>query len=235
MEGDRECPSRVRNRLSQTRRKCQCLRPRAIHDHGMINNPFVPLPPDSVRVAATEITRPHDPRTHWSRVAALLGAVEDRQLYQEWGHRSVRAYAEQELDLAPSDTHELLKLYRVVQAANRPLEDWALISKGKARVLARALHLGGDLGAWIERALSSATEAALRTILQQQLGEETFTPYTIHIPASLEPLVQAAMLKALPIAVEEELPADLDAQLALVMRRENHFRCLEVLCASFLT
>ena len=201
----------------------------------MIDNPFVPLTADAVREAATAITRPHDPKAHWSRMSALLGAVEDRQLYQEWGHRSLRAYAEQELDLAPSDTHELLRLYRVVQTAGRPLEDWAGVSKGKMRVIARALHLGGDPGKWLEAALSSATEADLLAILQRQLGADVFVPFTIHIPESLLPLVLEALRRALPDAVDEEIPADPAAQDEIVRHRAVQFRCLEVVCAAFLT
>lgn len=201
----------------------------------MIDNPFVPLASDAVRSAATEITRPHDPRVHWSRIAALLGAVEDRQLYQEWGHRSLRAYAEQELDLAPSDSHELLRLYRIVQTAGRPLEDWAKISKGKARVISRALHLGGDPATWLDQALSSATEDALRTILLRQTGADVFVPFTVFMPDSLLPLVLEALRRALPIAVDEELPEDPAAQDVLVQRRDTGFRCLEVVCAAFLT
>ena len=197
-------------------------------------NPFVSMPPDAVRKAAHVIARPHDPRIHWTQVATLLGAVEDRQLYEAWSFRSTRAWAERELDVSPSDTLEFLRLYRLVQRSGRPLDDWARVSKGKARLLVRALHLGGDPTQWLELALASETEEALREILQRQLGKDVFVPYTVYIPESLEPLVREAMRRALTVAIEEDLPDDPDAQDALVLRRDTHFRCLEVICGSFL-
>ena len=197
-------------------------------------NPFVALSPDAVRQAATVIARPHDPKSHWTQFAALLGAIDDRRLYEAWSFRSTRAWAEHDLDLSPSESNELLRLYRILQTAGRPLTDWATISKGKARVIARALHLGGDPAMWLDHALSSATEDALQAILLRQVGKDVFVPFTVHIPESLVPLVQEALRRALPEAVEEELPEDPAEQDRLVEKREYAFRCLEVVVRAFL-
>ena len=199
-----------------------------------LSNPFVEQSADAVRAAARAFTA-RDPKTHWSVLAALLGSVEDRQLFSAWSFRSTRAWAESDLDVSSAEVLELLRFYRLIQASGHPLEEWAQVSKGKARVVARALHLGGDPAKWLQVALSSETEQALRDLLKRQLGEETWLSYTIEIPDSLEPLGRAAMRKALAVAVDEELPAEPEAQDAMAIRRENHFRCLEVLCAAFLT
>ena len=191
------------------------------------------LEPLALRQLATELSR--HPDHHWTFSAALVGSVEDRVLANTFGFPSTRARAEAELGLSPNDTATFLRLWRLIGQSGLGVAAWSRVSKGKAFVIRRALHLGGDPTKWLDAALSSATEADLRLILQRQLGADVFIPFTIHMPESLVPLVQEAMRRALPYAVDEEIPADPAAQDEIVRHRAVQFRCLEVVCAAFLT
>lgn len=190
-------------------------------------NPYAELAPDALREAAKELVQPKNPQRHWTAHAAMIGTVDDRTAYLEWEYRSLRAWAEAELDMAPGDCLELLKLWRLVKVSNLPLERWANVSKAKAQIVARALGMGADPATWVDKAMSAGSAAELMDDYKRLVGDEVWTEFTVAVPQELLQLIHAAMILALPNVLDGALPPDQVSLLALAVRRENAFRCLE--------
>lgn len=197
-------------------------------------NPYAELPQEQLREAAKDLIRPKDPTRHWTVLAAMIGTVEDRQAWSEWRFRSLRAWAESELDMRPADTMESLKLWRLVQGSHLEIEAWAEVSKGKALVVMRALALGGDPATWIRKALDAESAEALREELLRYLGKELWVEWKVQLPEDLLELVQAAMVLALREIPDIELPNDRAALLVLAEQKEFKFRCLEVVMKHYI-
>ena len=197
-------------------------------------NPYAELEPDQLREAAKELAQPRNPSRHWTQMAAMIGTIDDRNAFFEWGFRSLRAWAESELDIAPEDTIESLKLWRLVKVSNLPLERWAQVSKAKAKIVARALGMGADAATWIDKAMNTESSSELMDAYRRLVGDEVWIVLEVPMPTELHQLVHAAMILALPTVLEDvDLPADQPTLLALATKRENAFRCLEVIVKEF--
>lgn len=197
-------------------------------------NPYAELAPSDLRQAAKDLIRPKDPGRHWTVLAAMIGTVEDRRAYVEWGFRSLRVWAESELDLGPEDTVESLRLWRLIQGSHLEIEAWAEVSKAKAKVLMRALAMGGDPATWIRKAMDAESADALREELQRYAGEEIWSDWCVAMPESVLELVDAAMMLALREIPDVEPSTDRQHLAVLIGKREVRFRLLEILAKSYI-
>lgn len=199
------------------------------------------LSADELRELAKTITqRPDGAARHWARLAAILGRVEDESLWSEYGYGSLRAYAEEELDLSTADVHALVKLWQMVRRAYPAVawEAWSVLPRSRAVELRRVLSLGGDPVAWLDRAKTASSTEVLRHLIDQHLSIESWTTFHCAVPVELDALIEAALILALPEALQIEVPPGvplptLDPERA--KQKDTRFRCLEVLVRSYLT
>lgn len=196
------------------------------------------LSSEELRQQAAEVFRPRQAGCHWSIQVEILGTVEDRRLYSDWGYASTRSWAEDELDVCHDDCFESLKLWRLMAEGltlNPPIDltAWQRMPKGRALIILKAVKMGGDLRAWFERALAAENEEELRAALVQAMGGgEAWVALHFDAPTEIAELLEAAMI----LALRDVFPGEaftIDAARAMVYRREVAFRCLEVLAANY--
>lgn len=194
------------------------------------------LSAEELRERAQGIFRPKDTATHWSVRAHVLGVVQDRSLYAEYGeYASTRAWAGAELGLSHGDVAEAMRLWRMVAACvskGVELERWLEVGKGNALALIRVLKMGGDADRWVQKA-ASMTEEELREDIKRHMGEDVWIVRTIRMPESTAKLLDAALIKALPL-VNEAYQHLSEPEAKMVARDEDHeHQCLEVVLATF--
>lgn len=194
------------------------------------------LSADEVRSVASDVYRP-GATPHWSLLAALLGATEDRRLYEDFGFPSTRAWAETELDLSHDDCLEALKLWRLMAEGllGQPpvdLVEWGQLAKGRALIVARAVKMGGPIRAWFERALAADSEEQLRNALKEAMGDEVWIDLTLSLPGETAKLFEAALMLALREVFPGQ-PMTQDEARAAVYRRDVQHRAVEVLAAHY--
>lgn len=181
-------------------------------------------PAGVLRAAAGEMVGSES--AHWSRVALVLARVEDEGLYAEWGYSSARAWATDELGLTPSDYVGLLKLWRMVQKApSVSIFAWALVPKSRAAQIVKVAAMGGNIAEWVT--LSNATTPAdFNAAVRKALGKpQEWVTFKVSMPAELAELAEAALVMALPRALDDEPNPDKSK----AKDRDVRFRCLEVI------
>lgn len=193
------------------------------------------MSPDEVRVEAEALLKP-GPERHWSRLAMLVGRVDDERLYEAWGYASGPAWAEEDLGLAKREYVALVKSWRLIQKGLQGpaegqvgAEEWAGVSKAKAGLIAKVAGLGAPLRPWVDLAVSDITTAQMREAIEKHLGMEPWTTVTVALPTALAEVFESALVLALPEATGE---ADPDADSAKA--RDTRFRCLEVILSGYI-
>lgn len=171
------------------------------------------------------------PRTggdrHWSRIAEVLGRLSDSGIAAELGYEGIREMASARFGLTPSDLQEYLTLWALMKRWSQHQVDWAMVSRSNAKLLRKVVGLGAEPAQWLEPA--RGPYAAMREKVKGQLGEEAWTKVTVSVPTHLTSLIEAAMKKAVPAAVN-----DVQADPERWKDRDVAFRCLEQLCQHYL-
>jgi hypothetical protein len=192
-------------------------------------NTILTLPPAALHQAALEIAKLEATERHWSRIAVILGRVEDEKLYPGLGFANGMAYGTLALHLSVDEYLVLRGLWRMVKTAARvAFETWEAVPKTHALQIKRAVALGGDAGEWIEKAKGMTAEE-LRRVIDEQVGKESFVTFKCAMPASLADMTEEALIKALPEATGEATTAP-----EMTAARGLRFRCWEVVVRNYL-
>lgn len=193
------------------------------------------LPPDELREAAKRIVGPREAGSHWSYLAQVIGAVDDRRLYEDFGCASTRAWADEDLGMSHARTMAFVKLWRIMLAAHPgvPFEAWLAITEGKALIVGQAMKLGGNAADWIRRAMAASSEEALRAEWKAMVGEEVWTDFVAAMPADSLQLLEAALILALAEVEGLEQPTSVELASSLIYRREITHRALVVICKTY--
>lgn len=163
-------------------------------------------------------------------MAVVLGRIDDEHLYAQWsGHPNLRAYAAEELGLPGDEVIGLLKLWRMIKGAQTvALAVWTDVPRNRAIWIRKIVDSGGDVTAWLARCLAAPTALTFENMARVALGgEEAWVKVDLRLPDSISQLLNAAMVKALP-AIDAALAPD------RIHDRDVAFRCVEVICASYL-
>lgn len=188
------------------------------------------LDAEGLREEARRLARPRGSPDHWSRVAVVLGRIDDERLYAVWsGHQSLRAYAAEELGLPGDEVIGLLKLWRMIKGAQTiTLDAWADVPRNRATWIRKVVDSGGDVVAWLARCLGAPSARAFENMARVALGgEEAWVKVELRLPDGVAQLLSAAMTKSLRM-IDAALEPD------RIHDRDIAFRCVEVICASYL-
>lgn len=179
---------------------------------------------------------------HWSVVAPMLRRIDQERLWEGWTrpstatfYESMEQFADEELGL---DGYQLVR-YLQLGALQAELADhvaataWRKVPASRARELLRLRGLGMEaaaLAGWVQVALEVKTTDALRVAIAKALGGlgETFVRWSVRVPATLLPLLESAMVLALPAATGD--PA---APAERARDPDTAFRCLEQIVAAY--
>lgn len=155
----------------------------------------------SLLKTAQALGRKTNKERHWSRLAVILGRVDDEKLWQDVipSVGSARGYAAQVLEINTAEYFELMALWKVMKLDRSiRVDEWATIPRAKASLVKRVvLGVGGDPREWLEKAQQRGTEE-LRRLVEGRLGKEPWT--TVKVPCSVlvSDLFDEAMQMALP-------------------------------------
>lgn len=161
-------------------------------------NPWT-LTPDQVVEEAKRLASRQEP-PHWSELSLLLARIDRDQLYAPL-YGTLRSFALAELEMAPDDAVEYLRLFRLLEAGLPSVryEDWLRIVKARALVVLAAVRLGANVHAWYEKALAAESAKELDDELRRLTGkEERWARFELDVPASLLEVIEAAFTVAIP-------------------------------------
>lgn len=188
------------------------------------------LSPAELRSAAQQALRRTDVDRHWAVVASVLHRITEERLFTEYGFETGEAWAENELGLERWEYLRLLQLGRLVVSAGETVAParWRELTQSKAALLVRVKALGAELDGWVAKAAEAKTTETLRQQVVKALGAEVWLTWKIRVPASLMPLIDAALVQALPDAL-----GDPTAPPARAHDPDVAFRCLERILVSY--
>ena len=188
-------------------------------------------PPSSLFATAQSMAKKDARDRHWSRLAIIIGRIEDEQLYTQLNYASTRAYATEELQLSTAEFYESLAFWRMMRTDPRIRpEEWAELKRSYA-VLVKSVVLGvkGDAAAWLAIAKACATTEDLRRKVNERLDKETWGVFKVSGPILTIDLAEEALRRALPEALDDESPDP-----ALLEQRGPRAKALEVMVRHFI-
>lgn len=189
------------------------------------------LDAQSLRDQAKHLAVTESVDRHWSRLALILGRVEDEHLFEDWGFASARAFAEEDLGIPPRDFVTLIELWRLMQACQPsvPFEAWHSMPKTKALLIRKVVALGAPPVEWVAQAQASAKVADFSAMIDKHLGKQTWVTFSVSMPGDLLELVEAGLSLALPVA----MPDTPNLKPEMAKDREHRFKCLEIIVTEF--
>ena len=167
------------------------------------------LPIEQLREEAIRLFgKADDTSRHWSRLAALMGHIDENRLYEKFAnpngepYASVRQWAEDELGLPRSEVFVLRNLHRMMSSADVPPDAWSPVSRVRALIVRKAVNLGGDPRAWIERAITAESTRDLQKELERQgVVEEGWVTWKVRTTEALKEQWETKMVEALPMVL----------------------------------
>lgn len=171
---------------------------------------------------------------HWSQLAIVLGRVDDGGWWKTWEPNcaSARAWAETELGIPPKDFITYLDLWHTMQKVQNDVgfEVWRTITKSKALLVRKIIAANGDPATWMAQA-NNLSAVKLRGAIEKHLGHESWTEFKVAVPTDLLPLIEAALVLALPNALDK--PAT-EIQQEKAKDRNVRFLCLEQIVTEYI-
>jgi hypothetical protein len=179
-------------------------------------------------IAAALIPRVDGEDRHWTRIAEVVGRVDDTGSWSSFGFASTADWAAAELGMTRWQTAETVKLWELMKGLDRTVTaaQWATISRANARLVQKGLAAGLPAAELIPAAAGLYTP--LKQLVERGLGQETWQRVSIRLPTSLVPVFEATMAHAARRALGDPT---LDPERAL--DADVAFRALEVICADY--
>jgi len=172
--------------------------------------------------------------SHWSQLSIILGRVDDGGWWKTWEPNcaSARAWAETELGIPPKDFITYLDLWHTMQKVQNDVgfDVWRTITKSKALLVRKIISAHGDPATWMAQA-NNLSAVKLRMAIEKHLGHESWTEFKVAVPTDLLPLIEAALVLALPNALDK--PAT-EIQQEKAKDRNVRFLCLEQIVTEYI-
>ena len=187
------------------------------------------LTTEQIHLAALDCSRTTEGR-HWTRLSAIIGRLADEHLFIDLGYQSLRAYVTIVMGMSPDEMFELLRLWRLIQAASGevPPDEWASIPKTYAVEIRKLLNIGASPRQWVDRAKAVKSFAEFQAEIARYLDREPWVTISVRMPQSLAETFDACMVVALAEATGDPSP---DAE--MIHDKGTRFRCLEVVLRNF--
>jgi hypothetical protein len=187
------------------------------------------LPPDQVVDEARRLNT-HVERGEWADLAVLVGRIRDEELWVD-AFKEMETFCLARLELSAREMREYLRLWDLMKAALPKVvyDAWRGLAKARALIVVDAVRLGGDPSTWYWRALDAESAQALQEVLDRMRGrQEEWVNFELLIPASVAEVVEAALIKAVPVVFPEE------AELKTARNPVKRAALLEEVCRAYI-